>query len=335
MGKPRRENAPVPDVKFRRIEPRQSDPRRPPFSPSTARAVGTALAGRPPPGYRIVKPGRAMDEEWRDVNRAHWDERVPIHLRSRLYDVAGFKAGRCSLTPAAMRDLAPVAGKRLLHLQCYIGLDTLSWARLGAAATGLDFSAPALAAARSLAQQTGVAARFVEADLYGAPQALGETYDIVYTGIGALMWLPDMPRWAAVVAALLKPGGELYLVEFHPTEWMLDESNPLAIKDNYFTPPEGLRAVCAGSYADRAAATSADETRQWNHPLGEVVTAVLRAGLSLSELRESEESVLPRWPCLERTESGLYRMPRHLPSLPLMYTLRAVKPVPWDPPSGS
>lgn len=266
-----------------------------------------------------------MSDEWRVLNRAHWDERVPIHLHSRLYDVAGFKAGRSSLKPAELRDLAPVAGKHLLHLQCHIGLDTLSWARLGAVVTGLDFSAPALAAARRLAQEVGLAARFVEADLYEAPRTLGETYDIVYTGTGALMWLPDIVRWAEVVAALLKPGGELYLVEFHPTEWMLDENNPLAIKDAYFTPPEGLRLLNAGSYADRAAATTADETRQWNHPLGEVVTALLRAGLSLRELRESDESALPRWPCLEPTESGLYRMPRHLPSLPLMYTLRAIK----------
>jgi SAM-dependent methyltransferase len=265
-----------------------------------------------------------MTEDWRAINRAHWDERVPIHLRSPLYDVEAFKAGRRSLAAAQIRDLAPVAGKRLVHLQCHFGLDTLSWARLGADVTGLDFSPPAIASARALAAEVALAARFVEADVYDAPAALGTTYDIVYTGVGALMWLPDMTRWAAVVAALLKPGGELYLVEFHPAEWMLDD-DPLAIKVDYFTPAAGFAYVDCGSYADRTARTTANETRQWNHPLGEVATALIRAGLRLTELRESGESYLQRWPILERAESGLWRMPAHLPSLPLMYTLRAAK----------
>ena len=265
-----------------------------------------------------------MSEDWRAINRAHWNERVAINLRSRLYDVDGFKAGRRPLRPEQVRDLAPVNGKTLIHLQCHFGLDTLNWARLGAEVTGLDFSAPALAAARRLAAELDIAATFVEADVYDAPLALKTTYDIVYTGVGALMWLPDIARWAAVVAALLKPGGELYLVEFHPTEWMF-EDDPLAIRVGYFTPAEGFAYVDTGSYADREATTSANQTRQWNHPLGEVVTALIRAGLTLRELRESDESYLQRWPMLERTESGLWRMPRHLPSLPLMYTLRAVK----------
>jgi SAM-dependent methyltransferase len=268
---------------------------------------------------------KRMNDDWRAINRAHWDERVPIHLRSRLYDVESFKAGHRPLAPAQVRDLAPVAGKTLIHLQCHFGLDTLNWARLGAEVTGLDFSAPALAAARRLAGELGIAATFVEADVYDAPTALKTTYDIVYTGVGALMWLPDIARWAAVVAALLKPGGELYLVEFHPTAWMLAEDDPFAIDVGYFTPADGFAYVDAGSYANREATTSANEARQWNHPLGEVVTALIRAGLTLRELRESDESYLQRWPMLEQTEGQLWRMPAQLPSLPLMYTLRAVK----------
>ncbi len=268
-----------------------------------------------------------MADDWRRINRAHWDERVPIHLRSALYDVASFKAGRSSVRSDQIRDLAPVTGKRLVHLQCHFGLDTLSWARLGAEVTGLDFSAPAVAAARALAAEIGVPARFIEADVYDAPAVLTETFDIVYTGIGALMWLPDIARWAKVVARLLRPGGELYLVEFHPTEWVLSDSDPRVIQFDYFTPAEGLAQVDPpGSYADRGAHTSANETRQWNHGLGAVVTALIRAGLTITELRESDREVLQRWPVLEPAADRTWRMPAHLPSLPLMYTLRARRP---------
>ncbi len=266
-----------------------------------------------------------MSDPWRTLNKAYWDERVPIHLRGSFYDVAGFRAGRLSLTPDQIGDLAPVAGKRLVHLQCHFGLDTLSWARLGAEVTGLDFSPAAIAAARQLAGETGLTARFVEADLYDAPRALRSSYDIVYTGIGALCWLPDMARWAAVVAELLAPGGELYLVEFHPTEWILDDADPFTIRHPYFTPAPGHQQSETGSYADRLAPTEANETRQWNHPLGEVVTSLIKAGLRLTELRESDATVLQRWPMLEPQADGRFRLPAHLPSLPLMYTLRARK----------
>jgi SAM-dependent methyltransferase len=263
--------------------------------------------------------------DWREVNRAHWDERVPIHLRSTLYDVAGFKAGRLALQPEHVRDLGPVAGKRLVHLQCHFGMETMSWARLGATATGLDFSAPAIAAARELAAELGLPTNFVQADIYDAPAALKAEFDIVYTGVGALMWHPDMDRWAAIVAKLLRPGGELYLNEFHPVEWIFAEAT-LEVKYDYFTSAEGLAFVLPGSYADTTATTTRDATRQWNHSLGAVVTALIRAGLVIRELSESDGSVLQRWPMLERSADRYWRMPKHLPNLPLMYTVRASKP---------
>jgi SAM-dependent methyltransferase len=263
--------------------------------------------------------------DWREVNRAHWDERVPIHLRSSMYDVAGFKAGRLALRPEHVRDLEPVVGKRLVHLQCHFGMETISWARLGAEATGLDFSAPAIAAARELATETGVPVNFVQADIYDAPEVLKTEFDIVYTGVGALMWHPDMVRWATVVAKLLWPGGELYLNEFHPVEWIFAEET-LEVRYDYFTPPEGLAIANPSSYADRSAVTTQDDTRQWNHSLGEVVTALIRAGLVIGELRESDGSAIQRWPMLERSEDHYWRMPKQRPNLPLMYTLRATKP---------
>ena len=162
---------------------------------------------------------------WRELNRAMWNERVPLHRRSRLYDLPGFKAGALSLSAHEIADLGDVRDRDLVHLQCHFGKDTLSWARLGARVTGLDFSEPAVTAAEELAREISVDARFVIADIYDAPAALdGRRFDIVYTGVGALCWLPDMERWAKVVFDLLRPGGQLYLFEFHPLRWIFGEN---------------------------------------------------------------------------------------------------------------
>lgn len=270
-----------------------------------------------------------MDQppDWLTLNRAMWDEKAPAHLRSPLYDLDGFRAGRSSLQPHEIEELGPaVAGKALVHLQCHIGLDTLSWARLGARVTGLDFSPAAIEAARGLAAELGLEARFVVSDVYAAPAALGADYDIVYTGVGALCWLPDIGRWAEVVRELLRPGGELYLFEFHPVEWMLEPDaagRPMLAVD-YFTPPHGYRGG-AVSYADDAPA-AADATVEWNHPLGEVVTALAQAGLAIESLRELDRSVLARWPGMAAGPDGMFASPAGGPSLPLMYVLRARRP---------
>ena len=158
-----------------------------------------------------------MADDWFEVNREMWDERVPIHVASELYDVEAFVAGRSSLRPFELAELPDVRGRTLVHPQCHFGEDTLSWARLGARVTGLDFSGPAVEAARALAARCELEAEFVEANVYDASEALGgRRFDIVYTGLGALNWLPDIERWARVMASLVAPGGCLYLAEFHP-----------------------------------------------------------------------------------------------------------------------
>jgi SAM-dependent methyltransferase len=263
---------------------------------------------------------------WRELNRAMWNTKTPLHLASRGYDVAGFKAGRMSLRPHEIADLGDVTGKELIHLQCHFGLDTLSWARLGATVTGVDFSQAAVQAATELARSIGIDARFVTSDVYDAPAAVGHgRYDIVYTGVGALCWLPDMDRWAGVVRDLLRPGGQLYLFEFHPVKWMLEAGAPseIEIRDGYFTPPEGFTTAGGVSYADTSIAPDATPTVQWNHPIGEVVTALCGAGLRIESLRELDRDVIHQWEMMERTEDGMYRMPPDRPSLPLMYVLRA------------
>ena len=265
-------------------------------------------------------------EEWRERNRESWDERVPIHAGGKFYDVASFKAGQERLQPFEIAEVGDVSGKDLLHLQCHFGIDTLSWARRGAHVAGLDFSGPAVETARSLASELGLDATFVQSDVYDAVNALdSRTFDVVYTGRGALTWLPDMGRWAGVAAALVRPGGFLYLTEFHPfTDVFGDED--LTVEHDYFGRPEPQVWDEPGTYADFGAETEHNLTYEWNHPLGEVVGAVISAGLVVELLGEYDYTMFPRWPFLEKSGFDTYRPPEGMPRLPLMYSLRARKP---------
>jgi SAM-dependent methyltransferase len=253
-------------------------------------------------------PGAA---DWRAANRANWDERVPIHVAGSFYDLPGFVEGKDTLRDFELAEVGDVSGRTLLHLQCHIGLDTLSWARHGATVTGLDFSEPAVKTARRLAAQTGAAtARFVNADAYDAVQALdGQTFDIVYTGFGALCWLPDLGRWAQTVAALVAPGGFLYLAEFHPVADVLADDG-LTVEDDYFQrEPDVVDAP--GAYADPAAPMAATLTVQWLHGVGDVVSALAAAGLRVEFLHEYDHGHF-RFPAGQR--------------VPQVYSLRAAKP---------
>jgi len=267
------------------------------------------------------------DDGWLELNRLAWDERVPLHASSAFYDNETFVAGRSSLRSFEVHEVGDVAGRTLLHLQCHFGQDTLSWARLGATVTGLDFSAPAIAEARRLADEIGVSAEFVVANVYDAVDALGgRTFDVVYTGLGALVWLPDIVRWAQVCAQLVRPGGRFYLAEFHPITETLDDER-LEVVEPYFR-PEGHRWETPGSYVDAEAATEHNATWEWTHPLGEVVTALVDAGLRLRFLHEHPITLWQRFPFLERRGDGTYHLPAGMPSLPLMYSLVADKPTP-------
>ena len=186
-----------------------------------------------------------------------------------------------------------MAGLRGVHLQCHIGTDTVSLARLGASMTGLDFSAPAVAAATALARETGADATFVQGDVYGAPDALGRgAFDLVYTGIGALCWLPDIRRWAGVVAALLRPGGRLFIREGHPMLWALDDERAsddlLVVGYPYFETAEPLVFTDGGTYVETDVVFETTVSHSWNHGLGEIVTALIDAGLAITGLAEHD-----------------------------------------------
>jgi SAM-dependent methyltransferase len=263
--------------------------------------------------------------EWLAANKAMWDERVPIHTKSRFYDVEGFLAGKETLRAFELAEVGPVDGKSLVHLQCHFGLDTLSWARHGARVSGLDFSQPAVEAARGLAAQIGVEADFVCSNVYAATEAFGgRQFDVVYTGLGALTWLPDITAWAKVAASLVKPGGFLYLAEFHPTSDIFADTELTAAYDYFHTEPKVWTEP--GTYTDGDQATQNNLSYDWTHPIGEVVTALIGAGLRLEFLHEHGYTLFARWPFLEHAEgSDEYHLPAGTPTLPLMYSLRASK----------
>lgn len=266
-------------------------------------------------------------------NLARWDEVVPIHAASEGYDVAGFLKGEKSLYPVEMDEVGDVRGKSLLHLQCHFGMDTLNWARLGARVTGLDFSAAAVERARELAVQAGID------DVYDAADVVHEQFDVVYTGIGALCWLPDIRAWAKVVAKLIKPGGFVYVYEGHPMLWALDSERDdqlLVARYPYFETERPAEWSEESTYVDGPPLEN-KQTYEWNHGIGEIVTALLDAGLRLEFLHEHREVAWQALPWLVRTDgepdAGSYvrrrawRLPDHQRNAcPLMYSLKATMP---------
>jgi SAM-dependent methyltransferase len=285
--------------------------------------------------------------DYRDVNRKNWDERVPVHVASEYYGVERFASDPSYLSDVVRFDLprlGDVRGLRGVHLQCHIGTDTVSLARLGASMTGLDFSEPAVSAARELAGASGASgasgepgawapgafATFVHADVYAAADVLPRGgFDLVYTGIGALCWLPDVRRWALVVASLLRPGGRLFIREGHPMLWALDDERAddlLVVKYPYFERPEPTVWVQGGTYVPTDAIFSQTTTHEWNHGLGEIFTALLEAGLEITAFTEHDSAPWNALPGkMEQIGGGEWRLADDPSRLPCTYTLQAIK----------
>ncbi len=262
-----------------------------------------------------------------EVNRSYWDEVVPVHAGAELYNMVGFKAGGTSLDELERGEVGDVAGKSLLHLQCHFGMDTLSWARLGARVTGMDYSPEGIAKARELAAECGLEARFICCNLYDLPQHLEGQFDIVFTSYGVLCWLPDLREWARIAASYVKPGGFFYIAEFHPFSYVFDdEADHLRYRYPYFA-QEATRFEFDGTYADKEAKLAHHEDYEWNYPLGEVVSALIDAGLRIEFLHEHAFTVYEQLPFLEKVERARWRFPGGEEPIPLMFSLRAGKPL--------
>src|SRR5205085_3637204 len=236
--------------------------------------------------YHRVGGEAAMNEEYMRINQQRWDEMVGVHAKSAFYDVAGFKAGRITVAPLERAELGNVAGKSLLHLQCHFGMDTLSWARLGAKVTGVDFSEKAIELAKSLSEELGLDAHFIQSNIYDLPQVLSGTFDIVYTAYGVIGWLPDLLPWGKIIAEYLKPGGFFYIAEGHPFMWVFDEKpTDFRVAYAYFS-HEPIKSEEEGTYADRSAKMAHTVTYGWNHTFSEIFTALISAGLRIDFLQE-------------------------------------------------
>jgi SAM-dependent methyltransferase len=271
--------------------------------------------------------------DYRELNRANWDDRADAHAAS-----PGYEAGRFATDPAFLSQvvrfdlplLGDVGGLRGVHLQCHIGTDTISLARLGATMTGLDFSPASLAQARRIASLAGADVRFVESEVYRAVTVLGPaSFDLVYTGIGALCWLPDVRRWAREVAGLLHPGGRLFLREGHPMLWSLDDDRPdnlLVVTYPYFEREEPMVFEDGGTYVETDAVFTHNRTQEWNHGLGEIVGGLLDAGMELTGLAEHDSVPWEALPGqMEQLAGGEWRLADRPWRLPHSYTLQAVK----------
>ena len=265
-------------------------------------------------------------------NEALWAAWTRINAGSEFYDLEGFRRGGIRLRDDEVAALGDVTGRTLLHLQCHFGIDTLSWARLGARVTGADFSAPAIELARRLAIEIGQPeARFVRSDLYDLPERLDGEFDIVYTSRGVLGWLPDIRRWARVVAHFVRPGGTFFINEIHPVVQAFENDGvrpgELRLAYPYWEHPEPLTFEVHGSYADPTADAGDVVEHGWDHGLGEIVTALVEAGLRIESLVEH--------PSLDWATDFLVQRPGEpgwwLPAdaggeLPLMFSLTASKP---------
>lgn len=267
--------------------------------------------------------------KYTEANRRHWDEVVPYHVASKSYNVDGFKAGASKLKRVEREEVGDVRGKSLLHLQCHFGLDTLSWAREGATVTGIDFSDQAIETARALAAETGVDARFLVSDLYSAPEKLTGEFDVVFTSYGVLCWLPEIERWADVAAHFVRPGGTFYIVEFHPFSQIFDDEagvTELNVRYPYFPLEQPMYFDEAGTYADMDAKLEHPGRYEWPHPVSEVLSALINAGLRIEFLHEFPFSTGMFLPLTKEMEDGTVRLAKHDGSVPLLYSIKATRP---------
>ena len=262
------------------------------------------------------------EDDYLAINKKAWDSKTQYHVASPFYDMDSFMQGRSSLTPIETALLGDLAGKRVLHLQCHFGQDTISLGRLGATVTGVDFSEAAIEQARQIAIDTCVPARFICCDIYDLVNHLDEDFDIVFTSYGTIGWLLDLDKWANVVSEFLKPGGKFVFAEFHPVIWMFD-SGLEKVQYNYFK-DDAIIEIDMGTYADITAPIE-NETISWNHSMSEVVNSLITNGLDINRLDEYDYSPYNCFSNMEEYESGKFRFSAHGNKLPIVYSILATK----------
>ena len=293
---------------------------------SCFRLVFPLRLSRGRPRHLFIVEYFSLDERI-EINRLNWNERTPIHATSEMYNVEGFKAGRITLNDIELEEIGPVAGRSLLHLQCHFGMGTMSWARLGADVTGVDLSDASIDLANQLNDELALGARFIRSNVYDLPNVLHQRFDIVYTGLGALCWLPDLTSWGKIIASYLKPGGTFYLLDEHPIGRVygpehFDEGD-YELKPNYsyFLDPEGhIEQGERQTYTGSGSITTS--VYEWQHSMSEIVNSILGAGLRIEFLHEYPFSFFKALPTM-RHRDGWWRLDEYDGNVPFMLSIKA------------
>jgi SAM-dependent methyltransferase len=265
-------------------------------------------------------------DKCRKANQKMWDQFVGVNARSELYELSQFKKGKNKLNSLERTEVGSVRGKSLLHLQCHFGMDTLSWAMLGARVTGVDFSKQGIDLARQLSTELKIPGRFIQSDVYDLPQHLNEEFDIVFASCGVICWLSDLNSWSQIVHRFLKPGGFFYIAEFHPFAQVFENEPPvsdLQVHYSYFKKGV-MKFPVDGSYAsDEKIEPLLDY--EWMHPMADVINSLLKTGLQIEFLHEHSYTCFRAFPFLKRSRDGYWRLPKGMPEVPLTFSLKARK----------
>ena len=261
-------------------------------------------------------------KQYFEANRELWNKRTAVHKDSSFYDVAGFKEDKNVLTSIELNELGGVNGKKMLHLQCHFGIDSLNWVRLGADVTGIDLSDKAIEEAKQLNDELGLDAEFICCNLYDIKEHLDEKFDIVFTSYGVIGWLPDLDKWAEIISQYLKPGGVFYIAEFHPVVWMFDDE--FTHIKYFYDNREVIITDSEGTYTDRNADIKANEYG-WNHSLSEVLNALIKQGLKIEMFNEHMYSPYPCFSKMVQGEDGNWRIKDMEGKIPMIYSIRATK----------
>lgn len=257
------------------------------------------------------------------INKKWWNSVTPIHEKSDLYNVSAFKKGKTSLEKTEREELGSVKGKSLLHLMCHFGMDTLSWARLGATVTGIDLSENSITLAKKLSSETATPATFIQCDIYKLPHVLHKQFDIVYTSYGVLCWVSNVKKWAKLIDTYLKPGGTFYIIELHPFAGILSHDFKLEYK--YFDNGPFLDDS-EGTYTDWES-NVAGETYEWNYTLSEVINSLIEVGLQIEFVHEFPYSMYDQFPgFMRKNKKGQYVLKNSKIQIPLLFSIKAKKP---------
>jgi len=262
------------------------------------------------------------------INLKRWNELVEINSKSKLYDLEEFKSGKTSLLSIELEELGDVKGKSLLHLQCHFRMDTLSWARMGAMVTGVDFSQKAISLAKELSEELKIPARFILSNIYDVPKILNVKFDIVYTSYGTICWLPDMIKWAQIINNYLKPRGIFYIIDNHLFGLIIDEhQEPFKVGYDYFNEGKPMYWDESPAYADPNAILKNQASYEWFHLMSDIINALLKADLELEFLHEFPFTFHNIHPDMKRREDGYWEFQTLKFSVPMMFSIRSYKKI--------